>query len=39
METFTDCVIGVAERELEGLRDIVGVNVVDCFHPFVRQLQ
>src|SRR6266550_2596164 len=39
METLTDRIVSVTERELECLRDIVGMHMVDGFHPFVRQLQ
>src|SRR5438876_9867541 len=39
METFTDRIIGVSERELECLRDIVRVHMVHSLHPVVRELQ
>jgi hypothetical protein len=39
VEAFTDRIIRVSERELERLRDIVGVHMVHGLHPFVREPQ
>src|SRR5438105_14573133 len=39
MEAFTDGVVRVSERELERLRDIIGVHMMHGLHPCVRELQ
>src|SRR3954469_7439940 len=39
MKTLADGIVGVSQRELECLRDIIGVYMVHRLHSFVRELQ